>query len=232
MACGANLLLPLRQCPVRPFALVSPFCSFRDAPAPAAALGLCPFAASNEGRTRRREQWGRGTTAPDLLPTALAGAAPTASAYWRYRWVLIMPSALAAIQMLKLFICSWVSSRQRRTRAAPCATAAPALSARRDAAPGHRRGRVRLPRLSIFVLGAPLLPGPADLSPPRFPQKQVPVCPAVELRIQPVSPSADSPPRSIPSLCCGKRCWFNYLREEGGEQKNLGLFLNITFISG
>lgn len=71
MACGANLLLPLRQHPVRPFALVSPFCSFRDAPAPAAALGLCPFAASGEGRTRRREQPGPrhrcARSAPDSL---------------------------------------------------------------------------------------------------------------------------------------------------------------------
>lgn len=107
---------------MRPFALLAPFCSFpRCSASPSGvhrprlprwgfALSLPAAKGGREGESSR----GRGTAAPDLLPTALAGAAPTASAYWRYRWVLIMPSALAAIQMLKLFICSWVSSRQRR----------------------------------------------------------------------------------------------------------------------
>lgn len=78
-------------------------------------LGLCPSRACSEGQ----DPMARAAGAAALLRqscslTALAAAVPTASAYWRYRWVLIMPSALAAIQMLKLFICSWVSSRQRQ----------------------------------------------------------------------------------------------------------------------
>lgn len=87
----------------------------RWAPAPTPGLrrsGALPFLCP-------RRRTGPAGESGDLLRqscslTALAGAAPTASAYWRYRWVLIMPSALAAIQMLKLFICSWVSSRQRQ----------------------------------------------------------------------------------------------------------------------
>lgn len=205
---GANLLLPLQQCHVCSFSLFSPFfflscVALQDRAAshgmgmgctggvlrrwgPTRALlhlGLCPFSASSKGRGPKE----RATGAMALLRqicslTALAGSAPTTSAYWRYRWVLIMPSALAAIQMLKLFICSWASSRQRqrsRARAAPLHRGRPPAPISFTGCGSPSAGRDGSGRLclGISVLGRThCSPAPADVFLPHFPGETGAVC--------------------------------------------------------
>lgn len=164
-------------------------------------LGLCPFSASGEGRDPKARAAGAAALLRQICSlTALAGSVPTASAYWRYRWVLIMPSALAAIQMLKLFICSWVSSRQRqKSEWLPSAMAALLpLSAPWDAAPQAQAGTDPAVSISAFLSwGGPAAPQPwPPLSAPfswgdgcRLPGHG-----SVVARVQPISPSADFPP--------------------------------------
>jgi len=126
----------------------------------AATLGALPFLCLGRRTGPKAAAAGAAARLRQICSlTALAGSAPTASAHWRYRWVLIMPSALVAIQMLKLFICSWVSSRQRQQSERVPSAAADLLprSPPRDGAP---QGQAGTAPAAPSVRGRPAAPQP------------------------------------------------------------------------
>lgn len=154
-------------------------------------LGLCPLPLAKD----RGPAGESSSAAPGLLADSFGRVCTSRISILAVPLSINYGSTLTAIHMLKLFICSWLSSRQRqKSKRLPLAALRPPVPPW-DVAPQAQEGMDPAAVSRHLHPGEDAqLPSPSDLFLPCFPGKRGAVCGSVVGRIQPISPSADFPP--------------------------------------